>query len=454
MAQPVITFLAVACLLLAPAASSEIGVNFELNEQRTRLDTDVAAQRLADLSVTKAKTFSSPATTLGAQQVDALLANGVTDLIVGAPGMLSSSEADQIAAVLSSKLVACGRCSFTVAVANEPTRPATYVNLDDVSESLRVMTAALQAAGIADSVAVTVPFSGSVTNGAFPPESCMFKQQYKAHMVRIVEQIQAAGGTFAVNLYPFFAMPNAHISLDYALGNSAGRIDGVADSLLDAQFICTVASLREAGIADTTVMVTETGWPTSGDAHDLANAVNAATYNTNTANWARARSYEVYLFEMFDELLKGGGGGVEPHWGLMDESGTAKYALDQIFDGIIIDPPPLPPPPPATSCTSANNDPWATGQEVKCCAGTEKELRDWNGDGNWSFRCTPPSLLSPCTPADSDPWASGQEVPCCAGTEKELRNWNGDGNWSYRCSLPRLLSEAVRVNLRGAGGGE
>ena len=40
-----------------------------------------------------------------------------------------------------------------------------------------------------------------------------------------------------------------------------------------------------------------------------------------------------------------------------------------------------------------------------------------------------------CTGASQDPFALGKDnkVPCCAGLEEELKDWDGDGKYYYKC---------------------
>ena len=48
---------------------------------------------------------------------------------------------------------------------------------------------------------------------------------------------------------------------------------------------------------------------------------------------------------------------------------------------------------------------------------------------------TTDDVSSGCTGASQDPFALGKDnkVPCCAGLEEELKEWDGDGNYYYKC---------------------
>ena len=56
--------------------------------------------------------------------------------------------------------------------------------------------------------------------------------------------------------------------------------------------------------------------------------------------------------------------------------------------------------------------------------------------------CAPVS----CTPAGSDPWASGQEVVCCAGTVADLGDHDSTGRWFYLCSNASASEQQSRAS--------
>lgn len=77
------------------------------------------------------------------------------------------------------------------------------------------------------------------------------------------------------------------------------------------------------------VIISETGWPTSGTA--FGDAVpsydNALEYVINTYTWAEEDDVEIFYFAAFDEAWKTGNeGDVGAYWGLWDSKGHLKYA--------------------------------------------------------------------------------------------------------------------------------
>jgi exo-beta-1,3-glucanase (GH17 family) len=93
-----------------------------------------------------------------------------------------------------------------------------------------------------------------------------------------------------------------------------------------------------------TVLLSETGWATAGDAFGLAipSPVNSAMYLVDFVSWARANSVGYFLFEAFDEPSKavGDSAGEQAHFGLwnLDSSGNPqlKPGMQAIFNGTTI----------------------------------------------------------------------------------------------------------------------
>jgi exo-beta-1,3-glucanase (GH17 family) len=77
------------------------------------------------------------------------------------------------------------------------------------------------------------------------------------------------------------------------------------------------------------VIISETGWPTSGAASGAAvpSYENAMQYFINTYAWAGQEDIEIFYFSSFDEAWKTGDeGDVGAYWGLWDKDGRFKYA--------------------------------------------------------------------------------------------------------------------------------
>lgn len=77
------------------------------------------------------------------------------------------------------------------------------------------------------------------------------------------------------------------------------------------------------------VIITETGWPSAGDAEDLKNAKasqeRAMKYFINAQMWSKDEDIEMFYFSSFDEDWKTNAeGGVGAHWGLWDKNEELK----------------------------------------------------------------------------------------------------------------------------------
>jgi exo-beta-1,3-glucanase (GH17 family) len=77
------------------------------------------------------------------------------------------------------------------------------------------------------------------------------------------------------------------------------------------------------------VIISETGWPTTGAAFGSAvpSYENALNYFIQTYQWAAEDGIEIFYFSSFDESWKvGDEGDVGAYWGLWDKDGNLKYA--------------------------------------------------------------------------------------------------------------------------------
>lgn len=141
-----------------------------------------------------------------------------------------------------------------------------------------------------------------------------------------------------LNVYPYFGYveDRNYVTLDYALSRSANPVrDGSLEygSLVDASVDAMVCAMEREGFEGVRVVVTETGWPTSGG--EAASVENAAAYNGYVVSRALngvgtprtpGMGVEVYLFDLFDENEKGGED-YERHFGIFGVDGVKRYDL-------------------------------------------------------------------------------------------------------------------------------
>ncbi|GAB4860157.1 hypothetical protein Ancab_011635 [Ancistrocladus abbreviatus] len=120
-----------------------------------------------------------------------------------------------------------------------------------------------------------------------------------------------------VNPYPYFSFNEK--TLDYALFRpNPGVFDRVTQftytNMFDAQMDAVFSAMTRLGYEDVELVVGETGWPSEGDpSQPYVNVDNALIYNGNLVRHVnsglgtplmRNRSFETYVFSLFNENLK------------------------------------------------------------------------------------------------------------------------------------------------------
>lgn len=120
-------------------------------------------------------------------------------------------------------------------------------------------------------------------------------------------RITAACDVLLANCYPFWEGCPAQYALLY-MKDMYQRVAKVADGKR--------------------VIVSETGWPTTGQATGGAvpSYENALKYFVDSCLWAREDGIEMFYFSAFDEPWKvAAEGDVGAYWGLLDKDGKPKY---------------------------------------------------------------------------------------------------------------------------------
>ncbi|XP_052179159.1 glucan endo-1,3-beta-glucosidase 12-like [Diospyros lotus] len=175
-----------------------------------------------------------------------------------------------------------------------------------------------------NSIKICSPLALSALQTSYPSSAGSFKSDLVEPVIKpMFDFLQQTGSFLMVNVYPFFAYTaNADvISLDYALFQDK---QGVVDagnglryySLFEAQIDAVFAAMNALQYKDVKIVITETGWPSKGDANEVgASQANAAAYNGNlvrrvlTGGGTPLRPDEplnVYLFALFNENQKTG----------------------------------------------------------------------------------------------------------------------------------------------------
>lgn len=188
-------------------------------------------------------------------------------------------------------------------------------------------------------IPVTTAVSTSVlASGSYPPSNGAFGSS--SVMSPLVEYLQTNNVPLLVNVYPYFAYKGdtQNIPLEYALF-TANRVvvqDGQLgySNLFDALVDTVYSALEKAGGPNVQVVVSESGWPSGGNAVG-ATVENAKTYNNNLIAHVEkdvgtpkrpGKKIETYVFAMFNENQKPAG--TEQNFGLFQPDMTEVYHVN------------------------------------------------------------------------------------------------------------------------------
>lgn len=176
-----------------------------------------------------------------------------------------------------------------IAVGNE-----VFVNPKNLTSYLLPAMTNVQAALVKlkldKAIKVSSPIALTALQASYPPSAGAFRSDLAQTVMKpMLDFLRQTGSYLMVNAYPFFAYEaNANdISLDYALFRpNAGVLDAGSGikyySLLDAQIDAVAYAMSALKADDVRIVISETGWPSKGDASETgASANNAAAYNGN-----------------------------------------------------------------------------------------------------------------------------------------------------------------------------
>jgi hypothetical protein len=195
---------------------------------------------------------------------------------------------------------------------------------------------AIVAANLQDQIKVSTAIDSTLLNDdSFLPSTRSFRDS--SYTTPIINFLVTNGAPLLANIYPYFSYTDnpQSISLPYALFTSPGVVvqDGnlgyqnLFDALLDSLYF----AVERAGAPNLQIVVSESGWPSEGDA--AATIDNAGTYYKNLINHVKGgtpkksgQAIETYLFAMFDENTKDGNE-VERHFGVFYPNKQPKYSI-------------------------------------------------------------------------------------------------------------------------------
>jgi len=220
--------------------------------------------------------------------------------------------------------------------------------------ALQYIHSALVASNLDRQVKVSTPLSTSVILDSFPPSQAFFNHSLKPIIVPMLKFLQSTNSYLMLNIYPYYDYMNSNgvIPLDYALfeplpankeavdSNTLLHYTNVFDAMVDAAYF----AMADLNFTHISIMVSETGWPSKGDAKEPdAIPENADTYNSNLIkhilNKTGTPKYpgvavSTYIYELYNEDLKPGPVS-EKNWGLFDPYGKPVYILHLTDSGSV-----------------------------------------------------------------------------------------------------------------------
>ncbi|XVE78939.1 hypothetical protein DITRI_Ditri14bG0018300 [Diplodiscus trichospermus] len=257
------------------------------------------------------------------------------ELILGVPNQdLASLVSDAKAWVQNNIVAFSPDVKFRyIAVGNEV--KAGDAESQYVLPAMQNIHNALVSAQLDGQMKVSTSVDATLLGSSYPPSAGSFSAAATPYITPIINFLTSIGAPLLVNIYPYFAYVGGpqHIDLSYCLFTSSGVVvqDGalgyqnIFDAMLDAFYY----AVEGAGGANLELVVSESGWPSAGEAS--ATVDNAATYYQNLINHINngtpkkpGKPIETYLFAMFDEDQKGPAE-TERHFGLFSPDMQPKY---------------------------------------------------------------------------------------------------------------------------------
>ncbi|KAK4763596.1 hypothetical protein SAY87_013034 [Trapa incisa] len=278
---------------------------------------------------------------------------------------LSNSGIDVIVGVTNEEVLGIGLSPSTAAAwisknvaAYLPSTNITYIAvgsevLTSIPNAGRVLIyamnnlhKALVASNLNFQVKVSAPQSMNLIPKAFPPSTATFNSSSNSTIYQLLQFLKNTNSSYMLNGYPYhgFIEGNGIFPLDYSLFRPLPPVKQIVDpntlfhynSMLDAMVDATYYSIGALSFSGIPVMVTETGWPSSGGVNEPdATAENAQAFNDNlirrVLNGTGPPGHSelpvsAYIYELFNEDKRSGPVS-EKNWGVLFTNGTAVYPL-------------------------------------------------------------------------------------------------------------------------------
>lgn len=266
------------------------------------------------------------------------------------------------------------KCNITgIAVGNEV---LSYESSQAVLllPAMKLIHTALVSYGLDSNIKVTTPCSTDLLVSKYPPSTGAFSANLsKSTMEPLVDFLSATGSFYFLNVYPHkeYQHSQQNISLEFALFQpNPGVLDAATgflytnafDSLLDA----TYAALAKLNHTDLQILISETGWPSQGEAYEKGlSPVNAQTYNANLVKHALSKVGSpgrpgvliiTYIYELFNEDKRQGPLSTR-NMGLFSSDMASVYSVDLSGSQVTM----VSPSPPSAPATRT----WCVAKQVR-----------------------------------------------------------------------------------------
>lgn len=197
--------------------------------------------------------------------------------------------------------------------------------------------------GLNKQVEVTTTHSLNILATSYPPSAGAFRQDFAEYLQPLLNFQAQINTPFLINAYPYFAYKASpsEVPLNYTLFQpNEGMTDPFTnlhyDNMLYAQIDAVYSAIKAMGHTDIDVRISETGWPSKGDADEAgATLENAQIYNANLLRRIEQKQgtpakpsvpIDIYFFALFNENLKPGPTS-ERNYGLYYPDGTPVYSV-------------------------------------------------------------------------------------------------------------------------------
>lgn len=333
--------LGLAAVASIPARAASVGVCYGMSGNNLPPASTVVGM-LRDNGFTSVRLYAPDAAALAA------LAGTGIGVVVGAPNDVVpslSTNPSFAASWVRDNIAAHPYVSFKyLSVGNE----ISGENTQHLVPAMENVLAALNAAGLGMGVQVTTAISQATIAVHTPPSAGAFAEDCKPFLLPVLQFLARTGAPLLANLYPYFAYTYraaGDIDVSFALFTAeyqGGPVVQDGEYAYHNMFDATVDAVHAAmekllggESGGVNLVVSETGWPSAGDADEAgATPANAARYNGNlmrmmkegkgTPAAGEGEPLQVYVFALFNENLKPGPAS-ERHYGLFRPDGTPAY---------------------------------------------------------------------------------------------------------------------------------